>query len=213
MGLLLDLVTRIRLGFRRRVLVHRRPLAALAAAVAVVAGVHATGPAPPATVGVWTARTALASGHQIVAADLVRVRFLTRSAPPSRVRSVRAALGRTVATPVGAGEPVTAGHLLGPALLRGHPGTVAVPVRVTDPAVVGLLRVGDRVGVLATDLQGRDEATVLAPDATVLALPRSGGDPGTGLPGRLVVLAVPPGLAALLAAAAARDYLTVQWRG
>jgi hypothetical protein len=84
---------------------------------------------------------------------------------------------------------------------------------VTDPAVVGLLRVGDRVAVLATDLQARDEATVLAPDAMVLALPRSGGDPGTDLPGGLVVLAVPPGLAALLAAAAARDYLTVQWRG
>lgn len=211
MGQLLDLLARIRLSFHRRVLVHRRPLAALAAAVAVLAGVHATAPAPPPTVAVWTARQALPSGHVLTAADLVRVPFRPGTAPADRLGSARAAVGRTVAAPLGAGEPVTAGRLLGPALLRGHPGTVAVPARVTDPAVVGLLRVGDRVSVLATDPQGTEDATVLAPDATVLALPRSASDAGTGLPGRLVVFAVPREAAPRLAAAAARAYLTVLW--
>ena len=45
-----------RLGrLRRRVLLHRRLLAALCVGAAVLAGLQAAAPPPPATVAVWTA--------------------------------------------------------------------------------------------------------------------------------------------------------------
>ncbi|MGN6250369.1 MAG: SAF domain-containing protein [Marmoricola sp.] len=195
---------------RRRVLWHRRPLAALACAGAVWAGVHAVAPPPPASVGVWTAARALESGTVLGPADLERRAFSPGSVPDERLRSPAEVLGRVLARPVGRGAVLSARDVVGDRWLARRPGISAVPVRITDAAVVPLLHVGDRVSLLAADPQGRRESRLLATDAAVLAVPAAGERDGA-LPGRLVVVGVPAAGAEAVAAAAARDYLTVVW--
>ena len=89
----------------------------------------------------------------------------------------------------------------------GYPGRVAAPVRIADSGSVGLLRVGDRVDVLAADPQGGAEAVLVAEAAPVVALPDAAES--TLASGGLVVLAVDDGTAAALAAAGTTHYLSL----
>ena len=80
---------------------------------------------------------------------------------------------------------------------------MAAPVRIGDAAAVDLLRIGDRVDVVAADPQGRAPATVVAYDAPVVAAPRRGRGGGAD-DRRLLVLAVTEETAAELAGAGSR---------
>lgn len=199
---------------RRAVLARRRLLAAGAAAGAVAAGLQAvTAPPPPRTL-VLTAAHDLAAGSVLRPSDLARVAFSPDSVPDGVLASSAAAVGRTVSSPVRAGEPLTDVRLLGASLLDGYPGLVAAPVRIVDPGAVRLLRVGDRVDVLAADPQ-TGEAFTVAAAVRVIALPGSPGQgAGTGLAdgmvsGGLVVLAVPEATATRLAGASVDSALSV----
>src|SRR4051812_9338633 len=139
------LLLRILDDLRRRVLVHRRLLGSLCAAVAVWLVVSAVAAPPPPTVPVWTASHDLPSGAVLARDDLARSRYLPGSVPADATRSLDAVLGRTLATPLGAGEPLTTAHLAGSGPLRGYPGRAAVAVRIPDADVVGLLTPGQRV--------------------------------------------------------------------
>ena len=67
-------------------------------------------------------------------------------------------MGRTLAAPLREGEPVTDVRVVAEGLLAGYPSLVAAPVRIADAGAVRLLRVGDRVDVVATDpANGRAE--------------------------------------------------------
>ena len=204
---LADRRTRLHRVVRRTVLARRRPLAALCATVAILAGVQAARPSGPRTVAVTVAAHDLDSGT-VLTADDVAVARLPVGEVPSGVED--GALGRTLAAPMRQGEPVTDVRLVAPALLTGYPGRVAVPVRIADADEVGLLRVGDRVDLVATDPRSR-RATYVAVDVPVLSLPEpSGHDAGSaGLSGRLVVLAVLPSDVVGVASAAATDLLSV----
>jgi hypothetical protein len=97
-------------------------------------------------------------------------------------------------------------------LLRGYPGTTAVPLRVTDADVVDLLRVGDRVSFVVADPDGRTPPRRLVEDVPVVALPRSTDSAlSSSTPGRLVVAAVPSTLAGDVAARAATSILIPVW--
>jgi Flp pilus assembly protein CpaB len=199
--------------FRRRVLRHRRPLAALAAAVAAYAGVQAATAPPPPTVPVWTAAHDLAGGAVLDAGDLVERPFTPQSVPADRVASPAEVLGRTLAAPVVRGAALSRGQVVGDGWLRNRPGLSAVPVRVTDPAVAPLLRPGDHVELVAADPQRPGDADLVA-GATVLAVPvpEDRGTVGDGaLQGRLVVLGVPPDEAPRVVAASVGRFLTVAW--
>lgn len=197
---------------RRRILLHRRPLAALCAAAAAFVGVQAATAPPPPTVAVWTAARDLPSGTVLGDGDLAQVEFAPGSVPAAVIDSPRALLGRTVAAPLTKGEPVTANRVVAPGMLAGYPGLSAVPIRLTDPGVVPLLTAGDRVTVLATDPQTHGGARVLVADAPVLAIPRSDRSaPTNGLPGRLVVFGVPPEDVPAVTSAAATAFVTVTW--
>jgi hypothetical protein len=101
---------------------------------------------------------------------------------------------------------------LGRGLLHGYPGTTAVPLRITDAAVVDLLRVGDRVSFVVADPDGRATPTRLVEDVAVIAIPRvQESGLGTGTPGRLVVAAIPSSEASEVAAAAATSILIPVW--
>ncbi|HEU4566641.1 MAG TPA: SAF domain-containing protein [Marmoricola sp.] len=198
---------------RRRVLLRRRPLAALAAGVAVFVAVSAASSPPPPTVPVWTAARDLPAGTVLAADDLRRVGFAPASVPAHRIGSAREVLGRTLTGPVGRGQPVSDLDVVRPGPAARYPGRVAVPVRITDPAVAGLLRVGDRVSLVAADPTARDEGgTTLATDVAVVALPAPVPDAASsGLPGRLVLVAVAPEEADAVAAASASRFVTAVW--
>jgi Flp pilus assembly protein CpaB len=197
---------------RRRILVHRRVLGACFAAIAVWLVVQAATAPPPATTPVWTAARELPSGTVLGRSDLTRTGFAPGSVPAAAVRSLDNVVGRTLATPLGAGEPVTTGHLTGAEALAGLPGRSAIAVRIPDGDVVALLTPGQRVTLVATDPQGGRPPERVSDDAAVLAVPRASEAVGTGgLTGRLVVLAVPDDEVDQVAAAATSRFLAVVW--
>ena len=193
---------------RRAVLARRRLLAAVAAAFAVVVGLQAAAPPPVATRTVLTAARDLPAGAVVAPDDLTRTAFLPGTVPAGALTEAGELVGRTTTGPVHAGEALTDVRLVSGSLLEGYPGRVAVPVRVADPGAVALLRVGDRVEVIAADPQGRSEAVVVASEAPVVAVPRA-TEGGALASGGLVVLAVTDETARALAAAAVSGYLSL----
>ncbi|MDX6302247.1 MAG: hypothetical protein QOF53_3461 [Nocardioidaceae bacterium] len=194
---------------RRTVLARRRLLAGLCAAVAVAVALQANAaPSPPRTM-VLTAARDLAGGAVIHPGDLHRTAFSPDSVPTGTLPTATAALGRTTTGPIRAGEAITDTRLLTASLLKGYPGLVAVPVRIGDAGAVRLLRVGDRVDVLAADPQGDAAATVVGRDVPVLAIPSSAdGTPGLSN-GALVVLGFPDSSVRAVAQASVAAFLSV----
>jgi pilus assembly protein CpaB len=197
----------------RRVLLHRRPLAALTAAGAALAALQATSPPPPETVAVWTASHDLSGGRVVEQADLVSTSFFPDTVPAGAVESAAALVGHTLAAPMSRGEAFTHLRLVTPGLLHGYPGRTVVPLRITDAAVVPLLRVGDRISLVAADPDGRRSPHLLVEDVPVVAIPRAqGGGLTSGTPGRLVLAAVPTASADEVAATAATSVLIPVWK-
>lgn len=194
---------------RRAVLARRRPLAALLTAVAAATGIHAASTPPPATVDVVVAARDLPAGVVLAPDDLRPVGFAPGSVPAGTAED---AVGRTLAAPLRAGEPVTDVRLVGPALTRGYPGLSAVPVRLPDAGMADLLRVGDVVDLVSADPQG-GAATIVATHVPVLAVPATTPEVrASGLPGRLVVVGAAPADVPRIADASARTFLTVSFR-
>lgn len=200
---------------RRTVLRRRRLLAGLLAAAATVAGVRAAQPPPASSERVLVAAHDLDAGTVVMPADLRRARY-AEGTVPAGVPPEADAVGRTLAAPLRAGEPLTDVRLVGAGVLAGYPGLVALPLRIPDADVVALLRVGDLVDVLATDPRGGSTARV-ASGVPVLALPATRPDDltgattsaGEGLTGRLVLVGIPAARAPLLAGASVGRFLSV----
>jgi Flp pilus assembly protein CpaB len=190
------------------VLARRRLLAALLAAAAVVAGVHELRPPPPEVEPVLTTTRDLPAGTVLTDADVTRVDYPADTAPGGLAEDV---VGRMLAAPVRAGEPVTDIRLVGRALAASYPGAVTMPVRLPDGGMAALLRVGDRIDLVAADPQG-DTARVVASGLTVVAVPPLDDETTTaGLPGRLIVLAVPAGVREVVAQAAVTGFLSFSY--
>jgi len=201
---------------RRAILLRRRPLAALCVALGVLAGLHSVASPPPPTTPVLVAARDLPAGVVLTEGDLDLRDFASGTAPRGSV-PLGDALGRTLAAPLTAGEPVTDVRLVAPGLLEGYPGLVAVPVRIPDPDAVRLLRVGDRIDLLATDPRG-DGTELVAADVPVLALPQATDDSSPIAPdstgsGSLIVVGTTSAMSEMVADASVRRFLTVVWSG
>ena len=159
----------------------------------------------------------LAGGSPLRVGDVRVERLPLRLVPRGALLARERVVGRFVAAPMRAGEPVTDVRLLGPSLLSAlhQPGLVAVPIRLADgPAAAALTRAGDLVDVLGTasDADGGERTTapvtrVVAAGLTVLAVPArdDGSDDGAGL----VVVAATGAQAAQLAGAATTTRLSL----
>ena len=162
---------------------------------------------------VLTAAHDLPGGVVVAVSDLRRTAFAPGSVPAGVLSSTSVAVGRTTAGPLRAGEPVTDARLVTSALLDGYPGLVAVPVRIGDAGAVRLLRVGDRVDVLAADPGAEraapSSATTVGRDVPVLAIPQPGEDTPGLTNGALVVLGLPDGAARTVAQASVSSFLSV----
>lgn len=147
---------------------------------------------------------------------------------PAKGASEAAGAGQDTGPPTGSEQGVTPEAVAaagpGEASATARSGPVRVPVRIADAGVVGLLKPGDRVDVLAPAPEpgpgaetgaGVGAARVLAHRVTVAQVPGlRPGDAGGGVAsdpaqGALVVLSVPPDTAARLAGAAAHVPLAV----
>lgn len=187
---------------RRAVLARRRPLAALLTATAVLVGVRTVAAPPPATTGVLVAARDLPAGTTLVADHLTTVDF-AEGTEPSAVAAQP--VGRTLAAPVSAGEPITDPRLLGQGLAQAHDGLAVLPVRLPDAGAAALLRPGDRIDLLATAPSG--ETRTIADHVWVVTLgPASEGD--SGVSGRLVVVAVSEASSEQVTSASVTEFLT-----
>jgi Flp pilus assembly protein CpaB len=190
------------------VLAHRRPLAAVLAALAVAAALQVNAAPPPPRVAVLTAARDLPPGTTLEAGDLARAGFAPGTAPDGAVR-LEDLVGRTTVGPVRRGEPITDARVLDGGLLERYPGSVAVPVRVGDAAAVDLLHVGDLVSILAADPQQAGPAELLAESVPVLAIPPRRRADAAVTSGALVLVAADPFTARQVAGAAVASYLSV----
>jgi pilus assembly protein CpaB len=188
----------------------RRAAAVLLAVVALVLAARPAPPPepPPAAVGVTVAAADLPAGTVLAAGQLTLARLPPELVPGGSAANPERLVGRVLAGGVRAGEPLTDARLVGPGLTAQLPrGQVGAPVRLSDLAVAGLVRTGDRVDVLATP-PGSGSAEVVAAAALVLSAAAPSADPSDPASG-LLLLAVDDATATRLAAAATTDALTV----
>ena len=211
-----------RRALRHAYLRHRRGLRAALVAVAVAAALSVLAPAPAPTRSVVVAAVDLPSGRLLTAQDVALEPYASAQVPAGAYQRVDDVVGRAITGPLRKAEPLTDARMAGAAGLIASSGLVEAPVRLADAAVATLLRTGDVVDVLAAVADpavpgdgadgaygGRGMATVVASAARVLVVPDGSGTDGTGADGVLVVLAVTPTTARLLAAAAATSRLSV----
>ena len=190
---------------------HRRLLASLAAAAAVYFIVSTLSPDPPPTVAVLAAARDLPGGAVPAPDDLRTVRLPAGVVPAGAVGPGTALGSRLLSGPVRAGETLTDARFVAPGLVRRAPGgAVAYPVRVDDAEAVALLRVGDRVDVLAASATASTTAARVASAVPVIALPTPA--PGASR-GALVVVSVRSEVAADLAQAAVNSRLSLALTG
>lgn len=187
---------------------RRRLLAALCAGGAVAAGLQAASAPPEPLTPVVVARADLPGGRSLRAVDLSTVPFRAGALPDGLLGSAEAAVGRVLAAPLRRGEPVTDVRLVGPGLLDGYPGLVAAPVRIADAGTVALVKVGDRVDLVAADPE-RGGAGVVARGVPVVALPRVSRERDGFTAGGLIVVAVSADDAVRLAELALTSVLSV----
>lgn len=172
---------------------NRRPLAALAVALSILAMGAALRPPDAATVPVVVAALDLPAGHRLTSEDLV-VADVAKGVLPAGAQSDAAPMaGSVLAAPVGQGEVIGTSRLAAPAAfaLGAGTGSTPTPVRFTDAGAAQLLAPGQLIDVLAARSTGSDggdgspsliaPAQVVAEGALVLAV--IGPDEGSGLMG------------------------------
>ncbi|WP_460462696.1 Flp pilus assembly protein CpaB [Arthrobacter pigmenti] len=203
---------------------NRRLLAALLLCCAAGLIVHQLTPAQAAQTGVVTAVRDLAAGEVLSASALQVTQIDPDIVPKGTYGSPGQLVGKQLAAPVRSGEILTDAALLGPGLLIGAPpGTVAVPLRISDSSTVQLVRTGERVDVVVSAGNGYERAVkshTAAEDVVVLWTSASGpaqtstGGTGGGWLGSneaegLVVVAADAGQAKSLAGAASKGKVSL----
>ncbi|MFI5780573.1 SAF domain-containing protein [Nocardia sp. NPDC051570] len=192
----------------------------LAAALAVFAAVLFVRGDPAArSIDVVIATRDLAPGRIVSAEDLRRVARPAGLLPEGSVREMSALLGATVSGAVRAGEILTDLRVVGARLAQVAAGVVdarIVPIRLADNAVADILRVGDRVDVVAAERTDTDPTRAgpprtLATDAAVVLVTTA--DRRSGPSGeRIVLIALDSTHALGVAAGSLRTELTVVFR-
>ncbi|GII94909.1 Flp pilus assembly protein CpaB [Sinosporangium siamense] len=195
--------------WKRRLSRHRRLLAIGLTGLAAITSYAALRPPPAPTEAVLAAARDLRAGP-LRPGDLTTLHLPTPLIPDGTLRPGSAATHRPLVAPMRRGEPLTDARLLSPGMLSGYgAGTVAMPVRISDPEAVRLLSPGDLVDVLAAPSQWDDAtpapAQTVADNARVITTRhdhRSGS-------GALVVLATTADQASRLAGAQQGTRLSV----
>lgn len=203
----------------RLVMRRRRLVAALLLCAAAAIAVEQLTPASLPTTTVLVAARDLPAGHVLGPADLGPAAvspamvpdgsLMPENAVPPEAGTTALWTGRQLSGPVRRGEVLTDASLLGNELLVGAPpGSQAVPVRLSDPSTLTLLRQGQLVTVVLSSSAGLDGPVtneVLASNVPVLWTPHAAQNGGGLLPAQesegTVVVAASPEQAVPLAGA------------
>lgn len=190
----------VRPDFARTLLARR-----LAAGVLVLlAGVLALRPDPSSLdADVVVAAVDLRPGVTLRPDDVRLERYPAARLPEGAISDVDHLAGSTLAGPVRRGEVLTDARVLGPRLagLTVGPDARVVPLRLSDSAVLDVIRSGDVVDVLAaTDTDRAAQPRVLAVGAVVVLVSEESTRPGAA--GERVVLVALPRAAATAVAGA-----------
>ena len=187
---------------------HRRSLAAVAAGVAVLAGLNVVAPSEAHTVSVTVAARELPPGHHLVAADLTTADYPPHLVPDGSTVAPADLVGHVLIGPAPRGTPLGTAQVVDASRLPA--GRMLVPVRVDDPAMMSLLRVGDLITVIGSDDSGAP--LVLARRVRIAAVPASteqGPLGGASSVGGMVVVDVDEATAVKLSAWSSNPGLSV----
>jgi Flp pilus assembly protein CpaB len=161
------------------------------------------------TSAVLTLARPVAAGQGLTAEDLRVAKVADKLVPEGALRNPAEVIGRRAAAPLPAGLPLAPELLTDPGhLANAPPGTVVVPVRLSDAAAATVLSPGDRIDVLASAGAGGSgeiaPAQRLAQAALVLDVPGGRAEDGTstGSDAGLVLLALSEAEAGLVGGAA-----------
>lgn len=147
----------------------RRTAALICLALAGASALNGRGGDTIATSPVVVAARALASGSVLQASDVRLESWPTPLRPSSPVTDTDDLIGRRIAGPVAAGEPLTSARLLDTAITSSlRPGQVAVSVRIDSGGQSGLLRPG-----VLVDLYARPSPSMLVDGAVMARSPES----------------------------------------
>ena len=202
------------IALRRRVLRHRRPLAAALAGLAVLCLVPLLTPASPPTQDVVVAVDDVPGGAVLEDADVTVRAFPVDYVPPGAFLSVEEVVGRMTGSGLGSGEAVTSTRLVSPALAggaaSGDGSSYAVPVRLEDREVAGLLEAGVRIDIIRARRVG--EQAVVAEGVRVITVPHSAPESAFGGPrvaGTLVLVEADRATAVRLASSGNDDLYAI----
>lgn len=179
---------------------HRRALAVVSAVFAAVALALIAAPPPEPTMQVVVAARSVTGGTTLTADDVRLEHVPTRWVPAGALTDVDQAIGQVLVVGLSPPGIITGTVVLGQR--SAAPGRALVPVRLADPGVLSLLRVGDVVDVVGAGVDGL--SAVIASGARVAALPAMAdiGPVEVGSPsGSLVVLDVPAAQASAVSGA------------
>ena len=185
---------------------YRRLLAAALAGFGVFFALSAV-TAAPASRSVLVAARDLDSGVTVTADDVRTVEVPQESAPRQSATKPSDVVGRLTSGAMRQGEVLSDRRTIAAGPLGGFgPGRVLTSIRVTDAGVLGLLRTGDTVDVMAVAGDDQPKATVVARQARVVILRRNTSRFNEGLS---VGLAVSRSSALALAARSLDSRLTL----
>ncbi|MCA0294667.1 MAG: SAF domain-containing protein [Actinobacteria bacterium] len=186
-------------SLRRAARWHRRGLAALLVAIAVLAGLNALSARTGADSRVVVAERTIPAGSTVSASDLSLAAVPSSVVAEGALTDLAQAIGHITVVEVPARQVVTGTLLLGDEGGVG-PGLVGLPVSFGTSGAVSLLQVGSRIDILGPDPTGSAYGVVAA-NVRVAALP-SVDDAGVlaNSTSRLVVLEVSSAQAAAIAA-------------
>ena len=171
--------------------------------------IHSLEPADEAGTLVVTAARDLTGATVLAPDDVTLAEVPSDALPDGAVAAMAEVQGRRTAGPIRAGEIITDVRLVGAALLDGWGDDLAaVPVRIADPATAQLVRPGDVVDIVATDVSGAGVAGILAAAVPVLAVPVD-AETSFASDGALLVVAATPEQVRDLAAAAVTSRLSI----
>lgn len=166
---------------------HRRGLAALLVAAAVWLIAHPGADEQAATVPALTAARPLSGGSQITDAGLAVVQVPSRLLPAGALDAVDQAAGQTLVADRPRGAILTRSDLL--SAPRAGPGQALTAIRISDPATLAMLRVGQSVRVVMAG-DGL-EAETLASSAVVKSVLNDSSGAGALSPsGEVAVIVV-----------------------
>lgn len=200
-------------GWPRRLAIRR--LVAVLLVLAAAALAIRPQPRDTDTVPMLVAARDLPPGTTLRDGDLAVSRLPPSLRPKAALTDPAEARGRVLAAATTEGEPLTGARLLGrenTRLTSGDPSAAAVPFRLADPAVAGLLTAGLRVDVVTVSPSSESSessgAEVLATNATVVTVHEA----DDAAEGHLVVLALPRDEATRVAAASLGQPVAVTLR-